>query len=202
VLICNGRAARVCGAATTIVLGATLWTGNAWAQSHVERARPLVVVAGDVDLDCVRRIAGGVAEVFPLLAPGPNAGPQGYDACNARVLELRDFDLYLADAELESPAEAIWRERLIRSNPAGQMQWIGRHPCAQGSACEHAAWRAAAIHRALLSVAPGERSALDANLSAELARLKREAASAPQLASQAISAQFAAAESAARRREP
>jgi len=132
---------------------------------------PLLVVSGEVDVQCVRRLAASVAEARSLLPCHEPRREPDYERCHEHVLELRSYHVLLRSREV-SPVEMLWAERLSVTNPRGRVITIDARCAAGPRGLAHGVDLAQAIHAALSALLPEHRARLDANLDAELERLR------------------------------
>jgi ABC-type Zn uptake system ZnuABC Zn-binding protein ZnuA len=157
--------------ATSIIIGlAACWFVSPKCLTAQSAPRVLVVVADRSDAECVRRIGGEHVHVELLFASEAGVLPSNYLACDKRVRGLLEFELFVYRSDC--PSEALWRERMAAANPRGKVLRLSQSRCGEAFDSECRIQRASEIHVSLAAILPEHRASLDANLKAELHRLR------------------------------
>lgn len=167
---------------TLLVLATCLFAGSNEVTAKSTEERALIVVANTSDAECVQRIGREHVQVKPLFAPEVGARLTNYAACNLRVRQLVAFRVYLFRADTSCPGEEFWRERLSQANPEGLVRRLSHPRWKAASDDGHRVRQVFEVHRVLTSTLPEYREAFDAQLEAELQRLRWLRQSPPQLA--------------------
>lgn len=140
-------------------------------QASAQQVTPvLVVVANPSDAACTKRIGNKYVQVKLLFAPHASTRPNHYQACSERALELTNFQLLVFRSDC--PGEVFWCNRMRAANPRGKSHRLSRSRSDKLTPREREMHRACEIHSALASILPGSHPYLDANLKAELHRLR------------------------------
>ena len=162
-------------AATHIII---IGLAACWLMSRNELAaqsaapRVLVVVANASDAECAKRLGCEHIDVELLFAPETGAVPGNYEACDERVRGLLAFSLFVFRADTCCPCEGFWRERMAAANPCGNLHRLSQSRPSAATDHERRVQQASDLHGALVSILPEHRASLDANLKAELHRLR------------------------------
>ena len=142
------------------------------AQSAPTVSRVLVVVTDAADAACVKRIGAEHVRVELLFACATGASASEYEVCDERVRGLVTFELFVSRDDSYCPSECFWRDRMSAANPQGQVYRLSQSRRCAATDFGHGIQRAIDIHRALASVLPEHQESLDAELKAELQRLR------------------------------
>ena len=131
--------------------------------------RVLVVVADARDLDITNRIGGEVVEVEAIITPHTEGD---YALCNARAKRLRDFALYLSPADPSCPCYSFWPEPLPSATPHGHVRRVLYRQRGTPNDYDLRVLHLTQVHLALVSALPEHEASFNANLTAELQRLR------------------------------
>lgn len=166
--------------AARIIIGLCFWLLSSQDLVAHSPVRVLVVVADAADAACVQRIGREHVQVELLFAPETGVQSSNYQACAKRVRGLLNFQMFVFRSD--SPSQAFWRERMAAANPRGKLHRLTQSRYARADDRVSRMQRASEVHRALAAIMPKRRASLDANLKAELRRLRMLRESPSQLA--------------------